>query len=86
MLISLWTGRKPTLRTHEMVCYYLMGWADEETLTAHITKLQQHDAAKKRWPRLRGSLRERRPCRFLLRTSPPFFFTQCEPTIEKLCR
>ncbi len=48
LLISLWTGRKPTLRTHEMICYYLMGWADEETLAAHITKLQQHDAAKKR--------------------------------------
>ncbi len=48
LLISLWTGRKPTLRTHEMICYYLMGWADEATLTAHITKLQQHDAAKQR--------------------------------------
>lgn len=48
LLISLWTGRKPTLRTSEMICYYLMGWADEATLTAHITKLQQHDAAKKR--------------------------------------
>jgi len=22
MLISLWTGRKPTLRTYEMICYY----------------------------------------------------------------
>jgi hypothetical protein len=48
LLISLWTGRKPTLRTYEMICYYLMGWADEETLTAHIAKLQQHDAAKNR--------------------------------------
>ena len=47
LLISLWTGRKPTKRTYEMICYYLMGWADEETLTAHIAKLQQHDAAKK---------------------------------------
>ena len=34
LIISLWTGRKPTLRTYEMICYYLMGWADEETLTA----------------------------------------------------
>src|SRR5439155_12910916 len=48
LLISLWTGRKPTKRTSEMICYYLMGWADEDTLTAHISKLQQHDAAKKR--------------------------------------
>ena len=30
-----------------MICYYLMGWADEATLTAHITKLQQHDLAKR---------------------------------------
>ncbi len=48
LLISLWTGRKPTKRTYEMICYYLMGWADEDTLTTHISKLQQHDAAKKR--------------------------------------
>ncbi len=46
LLISLWTGRKPTKRTHEMLCFYLMGWADEATLTAHIAKLHQHDAAK----------------------------------------
>ena len=46
LLISLWTGRKPTKRTFEMLCYYLMGWADEDTLSAHIAKLQQHDAAK----------------------------------------
>ena len=48
LLISLWTGRKPTKRTYEMLCYYLMGWADEATLTAHIAKLQEHDAAKNR--------------------------------------
>ena len=48
LLISLWTGRRPTLRTYEMICYYLMGWADEETLTAHISKLQKHDAEKNR--------------------------------------
>ena len=32
MLISLWTGRKPTLRTYEMICDYLMGWAEEDGL------------------------------------------------------
>jgi hypothetical protein len=42
MLISLWTGRKPTLRTYEMICYYLMGWADEDELLAHLAKLQAH--------------------------------------------
>jgi len=38
MLISLWTGRKPTLRTYEMVCWYLTGMADLEELEAHIAR------------------------------------------------
>jgi hypothetical protein len=42
MLISLWTGRKPTLRTYEMFCYYFTGLADEEELLAHIAKLPSH--------------------------------------------
>jgi len=44
MLISLWTGRKPTLRTYEMICYYFTGLADEEELLAHLKKLKSHDA------------------------------------------
>ncbi len=44
MLISLWTGRKPTKRTYEMICYFFTGLADEEELLAHITKLQLRDA------------------------------------------
>ncbi len=44
MLISLWTGRKPTLRTYEMVCYYLSRMADEDELLAHLAKLKNHDA------------------------------------------
>jgi len=40
MLIALWTGKKPTLRTYEMVCYYFCGMADLEELTKHINKLQ----------------------------------------------
>jgi hypothetical protein len=44
MLISLWTGRKPMLRTYEMICYYLMGWADEEEFLAHLAKLPSHVA------------------------------------------
>ena len=43
LLISLWTGRKPTLRTYEMICYYFTGLADEEELIAHIAKLKPHD-------------------------------------------
>ena len=44
MLISLWTGRKPTLRTYEMICYYFTGLAEEDELLAHLAKLQKHDA------------------------------------------
>jgi hypothetical protein len=44
MLISLLTGRKPTLRTYEMVCYFLTGLADEDELLAHLAKLKNHDA------------------------------------------
>ncbi len=40
MLIALWTGRKPTLRTYEMVCWYFTGLADEEELLAHIARLK----------------------------------------------
>jgi Transposase DDE domain len=43
MLISLWTGRKPTLRTHEMICWYFIGVADIEELLAHVEKLKRHD-------------------------------------------
>jgi hypothetical protein len=45
MLMSLWTGRKPTLRTYEMICYYFTGLADEEELLAHLAKLQKHETA-----------------------------------------
>lgn len=44
LLISLWTGRKPTLRTHEMICWYFIGVADLDELLAHIEKLKKHDA------------------------------------------
>ena len=44
MLISLTTGRKPTLRTYEMISYYFTGLADESELLAHVLKLKQHDA------------------------------------------
>lgn len=43
MLIALWTGRKPTLRTYEMFCWYCSGMADEEELLAHIARLQKQD-------------------------------------------
>jgi len=40
LLITLWTGRKPTKRTYEMICLYLLGWAEEAEVEAHIAKLQ----------------------------------------------
>lgn len=43
LLISLWTGRKPTLRTYEMICFYICGMASEEELLRHIAKLKNQD-------------------------------------------
>jgi hypothetical protein len=40
LLIALWTGRKTTKRTYEMVCFYLIGWASEAELLRHIEKLK----------------------------------------------
>jgi hypothetical protein len=41
MLITLWTGAKPTKRTFEMLCLYFMGWATDNDLTRHLEKLQK---------------------------------------------
>ncbi len=43
MLIALWTGKQPTLRTYEMICFYFCGLADEEELMTHIEKLKSQD-------------------------------------------
>jgi hypothetical protein len=40
MLILLHTGRTPTKRTFEMICFYMMGWASLEELERHIEKLK----------------------------------------------
>jgi len=40
LLIALYTGRKPTKRTYEMLCWYLSGWADEAELLEHIELLK----------------------------------------------
>jgi hypothetical protein len=44
MLIALWTGKQPTLRTYEMICFYFCGLADEDELMAHIEKLKSQTA------------------------------------------
>jgi hypothetical protein len=43
LLIALWTGKQPTKRTYEMICFYFLGWADEEELLAHLAKLKKQD-------------------------------------------
>lgn len=43
LLMALWTGKKPTKRTYEMICFYFIGWADEEELLAHLEKLKTQD-------------------------------------------
>lgn len=42
LLLSLWTGRKPTLRTYEMVGFFFTGLADEQELLEHLAKLKPH--------------------------------------------
>jgi Transposase DDE domain len=39
LLITLWTGRKPTKRTFEMLQFYLLGWATEEEMQRHLNRL-----------------------------------------------
>ena len=39
LLITLWTGRKPTKRTFEMLQFYLMGWATESEMERHLQRL-----------------------------------------------
>jgi hypothetical protein len=38
LLVSLWTGCKPTKRTFEMLCLYFSGWASAAELLAHLEK------------------------------------------------
>ena len=40
LLVSLWTGKKPTKRTYEMLCFFFCGMADEDELLAHLNKLK----------------------------------------------
>lgn len=43
LLIALWTGNKPTLRTYEMLCWYFSGMADADELLAHIARLKKQN-------------------------------------------
>lgn len=46
LLIRLWSGRKPTKRTYEMLYFYFTGWATEEELQAHFDELEKTEHAK----------------------------------------
>ncbi len=46
LLIRLWTGRKPTKRTFEMICLYFQGWATMDELMKHIEGLKAEDQNK----------------------------------------
>jgi hypothetical protein len=39
LLITLWTGRKPTKRTFEMLQFFLIGWATQEEMERHLQRL-----------------------------------------------
>ena len=39
MLINLWTGRKPTRATYEILGWYFLGWATLAEVEAHLEKL-----------------------------------------------
>lgn len=39
LLILIYTGKTPTKRTYEMICFYLQGWAELDELESHIARL-----------------------------------------------
>jgi hypothetical protein len=41
LLISLWVGRKPSVRTLEMLQFYFTGWASEAELMHHLNQLHK---------------------------------------------
>ena len=43
MLITLWSGRKPTLRTVEMIQLFFSGWASEKELEPHLAAQKKLD-------------------------------------------
>lgn len=43
LLITIWTGRKPTKRTFEMLQFYFLGWATEQELEEHLTSIQESE-------------------------------------------
>ena len=46
MLVTLWTGRKPTKRTFELLCFYFGGWVSDAELIDHLNRLAEADSKK----------------------------------------
>ena len=46
LLVVLWTGRKPTKRTFELLCFYFAGWVSDEELLVHLNRLEPADPKK----------------------------------------
>jgi hypothetical protein len=46
LVISLWSGHKPTKRTFEMLCHDFSGWASEAELRAYVKTLDEQKKAK----------------------------------------
>jgi Transposase DDE domain len=46
LLVTLWTGRKPSKRTWEMLQLYLLGWASVAELEAHLAQRAAQEEAQ----------------------------------------
>jgi hypothetical protein len=46
LLVVLWTGKKPTKRTFELLCFYFAGWVSDEEVLAHLSRLEPADPKK----------------------------------------
>ena len=67
LLISLWTGRKPSKRTLEMIQFYLGGWASEQELWAHIQSLPPQPSVVTRGDSLDRTRGTASPCALVAR-------------------
>lgn len=43
VLLSKWSGQKPSKRTYEMFCHYFSGWASEQELQDYLNRRQTKD-------------------------------------------
>jgi hypothetical protein len=46
LLVVLWTGRKPTKRTFELLCFYFIGWVSDREVIEHLQRLEAADPKK----------------------------------------